>query len=455
MLDTIIIGAGISGLTVARLLQRTERSVCVLEKQTRAGGAILSEQRDGYLMEHGPNTVQIASPELVQLLDTLDLDLTPLEANPAASKRFILRNGKPVAAPSSPLSGITNPLLSFGAKLRLAREYFVKANPKDDERLADFVRRRVGNEFLDYVINPMVSGVYAGDPEKLITSTAFPKVYALERDYGGLIKGALAKRKEQKASGKPKSKPRLLTYRNGLQSLTDALGDALGEHLHTGANVTQIQREGKAFRVTWQEGDDPIFHTEVARRLVITTPTHAMPDLPGEPPMKLTWESLAEIPYAGVSVIHLAYPRKAIKHPLDGFGCLVPQKENRHLLGVLFPSSLFENRAPKDHALLTVFAGGSRQPDYVSKSDEELLPLIKQDLADILGITGEPTLTVRKNWHRAIPQYTHEHYCRLPVFIAAENAYDGLHFCGNFRNGIGVSQCLMQALQLANKLING
>ncbi|MGB0257087.1 MAG: protoporphyrinogen oxidase, partial [Coraliomargarita sp.] len=397
-----IIGAGITGLATAWQLKEAGHDITVLESARTVGGAMRSVQRDGYLAEEGPNSIQLNSAEIEAFFNSIPgLSEQIIEAEPAANKRYIVRGGKPHAVPMNPLQAITTPLWSFGAKLRVLKEPFIPARQDDrEESVADFVRRRLGPELYDYAINPLVGGIYAGDPEKLSLRYGFPKLYALEQEHGGLIRGAIAKMRAAKKSTGPKFRKRILSFKNGIDSLPRTIARNLGNAVQCAVSISSIQKDGAHWELHWNGEQSKRFD-----QLIVTTPAHALHNLPFESALKTELTALQSIDYPPVSVLSLGFKKSDIAHPLDGFGALVPECEQRKILGALFPSSVFSGRAPDGEALFTVFIGGERQPDCATDDTERLLSTVLPELEALLGVTGKPTFVHHKHWPQAIPQY--------------------------------------------------
>jgi oxygen-dependent protoporphyrinogen oxidase len=439
-MSTIIIGAGLSGLALAHTLHSRGEDVQILEANVRAGGHVRTICKNGYLIEAGPNTLQVNDPAIEQFLEQNHLIDNAIEANPSASKRYIVRNRKPTAVPSSPLSGITSNLFSWKAKWNLATEAFVSQAHIHDESLANFVRRRLGQEFLDYAINPMVGGVYAGDPEKLSVKHAFPKVWSLEAEHGSLIRGALARMKQRRKEGS-QFKTRLLSWPEGMDTLTRTLAAPL--NISTNVRITHIEPHVEGWRIDWE--DESNGHTQTCRKLIVSIPAFSVTGLPFPQVIRDQLSSLNTIPYPPVSMLAMGFKREAITHPLDGFGMLVPEVEHFNILGTLFSSTLFPARAPDGHVLLTTFIGGARNPDLARKDTETLKAKTLKDLNTLLGVSEEPTLCEHFFWPRAIPQYGTNHQKHIDTLKRVEHAHGGLYFIGNYRNGIAAGKCLMAA----------
>ncbi len=437
-----IIGSGITALARAWQLKQRGFDCEVLECSQHIGGAIQSFRSGPYLAEEGPNSIQVNSHQVDAFLRSVPgLEARTLVADDTAKKRFILRNGQAVAVPMGPLSALTTPLWSFAGKLRVLKEPFVKSLPPDiEESAADFVRRRLGDELYRYAINPLIGGIYAGDPEQLSLRYGFPKLYALEQNHGGMIRGALAKMRAARQNDAPPINKRIISFKDGLAELPQLLAQAIGKAVHTGVSIKSIRRTQDGWQLDWNG------HSHAYDELILTTPAHALPKLPLEPALQSALQALQTIDYPPVSVLSLAFKRAQIAHPLDGFGVLVPECEGRKILGALFPSSLFSERAPEDEALLTVFIGGERQPELAVPDTQALLAQVLPELQAILGVSGDPSFVHHKHWPRAIPQYKLGYGQTLEQMDRIEADHPGLKLAGNYRNGISLSYCIEAAL---------
>ena len=406
-----------------------------------------SHREGDYLAEEGPNSILLNSLEIEAFLDSIpDLNASTIEALPEANKRFIVRGGKPHAVPTGPISAITTPLWSFAGKLRVLKEPFVKAAPADsEESVADFVRRRLGDELYRYAINPLVGGIYAGDPEKLSLPHAFPKLHALDQNHGGLIRGGIAKMRAARANKGPKPRKRIISFKNGMAELTEKLAAALGDSLHTAVSIDSIRKPGEQWTVAWSNPDGTLTEDSF-NQLILTAPAHRLAHLPFDAALQGELRRLSAIDYPPLSVLSLGFKRTDVAHPIDGFGALVPECEGRKILGVLFPSSLFPRRAPEGEVLLTVFIGGERQPECATADTETLKKTVLPELEQLLGITGEPTFVHHKHWGKAIPQYKLGYAAQLADMSRIEENHPGLHLAGNYRTGISVTYCLEAAL---------
>lgn len=441
-----VLGAGITGLTAAyRLIQMGHR-VRVFEQSPRTGGAIRTEEIDGWLVEGGPNSLLSGEPAAARLIDELGLAAERIPANPAAKNRYIVRRGRALAAPLSPPAFLGSPLFSPGAKLRLFAELLTKRRVRStDVSLAEFVASHFGQEFVDYALNPFVSGVYAGNPAKLSARYSFPKLWELEQTHGSIIRGQIAMAKARKARGEARAG--IFSFKHGLQTLTDTLA----QRISPGAIALNAKLDavvpGEKWSVVWH--DDAATHTQVYDAVVAALPAHSLAQLRigtlGERPLA----ALQLIEHPPVSSLFLGFRRDQVAHPLDGFGVLVPELERRSVLGILFSSALFPGRAPIGHVALTVMVGGARQPQLAGLSTDKLLAAIREDLTALLGVTGDPVFVRHAFWPKAIPQYNlgHEHF--LTGMTAIENGHPGLFIGGQARDGIAVPACIAAGEKLA------
>jgi oxygen-dependent protoporphyrinogen oxidase len=449
--DVVVVGGGISGLAAAFGAQQRGAAVEVLDAGTRAGGVIGTVHRDGALCEAGPNSALDTTPLINELLDALGIRGERADASAVASTRFIVRGGKLVALPTSPGAFLTTPAFTLGAKLRLLREPFIAPAPPDaEESIAAFVRRRLGTEFLDYAIDPFVSGVYAGDPEQISVRAAFPRLHALEQKYGSLIKGQIKGARERRLSAeKAKNTAGSFSFRRGMQTLTDALARAVGSVVTT-VRVERIARNADGtWTVTGSRAGEPV--ARCARTVVLAVPAYVAAELVRDLAPAAT-QGLAAIPYAAVASVASAYRRADIGHSLAGFGFLVPKKEQRRILGSLFSSSMFEGRAAAGTALLTSFIGGLRNPALPALPDAELAAIVHDEIRTLALARGEPLWMNITRWAHAIPQYNLGHRERLQPVEDAERALPGLFFCASYRGGVSVGDCIKSAHAMAETL---
>lgn len=452
MTPVAIVGAGISGLTAGFCLRQRGVPVVIYEASDRAGGMIDSACHGGYLTEYGPNTIMTNSVAVPALIRDLSLESRRLLPSPASDTRYIVRGGRLVPLPQSLAGAIGTGLLSLSAKLRVLGEPFVPKASQADESLAGFVRRRLGGEFLDYLIDPFVAGVFAGDPAQLSVQHAFPKMAALEDQYGSLIKGAFLGAKERRRRNAPlKSEPRMFSFDGGLRVLTDTLTDRLNGAIRLKCPVEGIERGPVAGGESCWSLYSPAGR-ESYRSVLFCSPAHQFPALETGPDLTRELRSFRQVYYPPIARMAFGFHRSQLTHPLDGFGALVPRKESISILGVLFSSSMFENRAPKDHVLLTVFAGGARNPELLQQTPDQVAQLALDDLRCLLGITGPPAFMDVATIERSIPQYNVGYGAVKDSIQGIEGRYPGLFFSSSFSHGISVSDCIAGGAAAAEKV---
>jgi len=443
MKTVAVIGAGITGLGAAWALKEDGHAVTVFEGASRVGGSISTHRESGYLVEEGPNTIQLASRENERWLEEVGLGSSMHDADPRADKRYLVRDGRAIAIPASPLSFLGTPLFSWRAKLRLLGDLFAPRAPADrDEPLSSFVLRRLGREMLDYAIDPFVGGVYAGNPARLSVRYGFPKLHRLEQNHRSLILGSIALRRERKRAG-TLYKTRLVSFADGLQALPEQLARGLSRSIRLNHLVSEIEYNGR-----WTVRTDPE-DTGTYDAVVLALPASALSKLRvnGEPEFAV----FSEIESPAVTSLSFGFRREQVEHPLDGFGALVPSREPFRILGTLFCSSLFGGRAPEGHVLLTTFVGGARCPDLATRPTAALREIVLADLRRLLHLKGGPTFMHRRTWAQAIPQYEIGHGRFIRHATSCEARFPGLQVGGNARDGISLSYCIEGGRRLARE----
>jgi oxygen-dependent protoporphyrinogen oxidase len=444
-----VVGGGLTGLTAAWRLHRAGHRVTVFERNAEVGGAIISLEQNGWLIEGGPNSLQ-ETAEVAALLRELKLEEERAAVSPLAQKRFIVRNGRPVMVPLSPAGLLTSPLFSWSARLRVLTELLTRPRVRTtDVTLGAFVASHFGHEIVDYGLNPFVSGVYAGDPAKLSARYSFPNLWQLERTHGSLLRGLRAQAAARRARGDTTGVAPIISFRRGLQTLPRTLAAALpADAVQTEASVTSLI-PGAPWKLIWTRGEQ--VQTTEFDAVVLALPAGALAQLVFSTLGERSLASLDHLPHPPVSSLFLGFKREQVAHPLDGFGALVPAKENRSLLGVLFSSSLFAGRAPAGHVALTVFAGGMRQSEIGRLETVTLLERVLPELRELLGVTGDPVFTHHTFWPRAIPQYNLGHERFLDPLARHESKNPGLFIGGNARDGISLPDCLKSGTELARR----
>jgi oxygen-dependent protoporphyrinogen oxidase len=413
---------------------------------------IQSIRQDGYLAEYGPNTILETSPKISALVRDLGLEERRLYSDPQAEKRFLVRGGKLIDLPGSPRAFLSTPLFSAMAKLRLLAEPFICRAPAGrEESIAEFVLRRIGREFLDFAINPLVAGVYAGDPARLSVKHAFPRLHALEQKYGSLILGQiLGARERKRRSEAPKQNAKKLSFDEGLQVIIDALRLALGESVRLRSPVACIEQADDGWALTVR-ADRQETRRQYAAVLFAGT-SCALADLELKTELAIDLSSLKQIHCPPIASVVLGFRREDVAHPLDGFGVLVPQVEGLKILGTLFSSSLFLNRAPAGHVTLTTYIGGRRNPELALLDTESLVDLTRRDLRRLLGVTAQPTFEHHVLFRRAIPQYEVGYGRFKNLMDEAEIKASGLFLAGHYRNGVSLGDSLVAGHDVAERM---
>jgi protoporphyrinogen/coproporphyrinogen III oxidase len=442
--SAVVIGGGISGLSCAYRLKQLGVPVTLLEASARVGGLVETVEKDGFLFESGPQSFQ-GTETLVALIRELGIEGELCKADPRAP-RYILRHGQLHKVPTSPQAMLAASLLGPGARWKIASEPFHRTRPpSEDESIADFVRRKFGHEILEYLVSPFVSGVYAGDPEKLSLRAAFPTLEEWEREYGSVLRGAMKSR-----SAKGQGTPPLCSFRRGMGTLMQAIGANLRESARTGACASAVSRSqipgGGCYQVRVAQGGRE--ETLAADAVVIATPAYAASRLiaPVSQPLASV---LSGIAYASMAVVGTGYRTRQAAATLDGFGVLIPRSEKHRTLGIVWNSSLFQGRAPDGQMVLTSFVGGATDPEIVEKTDQEIAAIVEEDQSRILGITGSPITTAVWKHAKALPQYNLGHGHVVRTIRDAEAAIPGLYFAGNYLEGPSLGKCVEQGFRTA------
>ena len=495
MKPVAIIGAGITGLTAAFYLKRKGVPVTVYEAGRRVGGVIQSLHKDGYIAEFGPNTILETSPKITQLVRDAGLESRRLNPDPKAGARYVVRYRRPVEMPGSPLGFFTTDLFSWRAKLAVLREPFVpRRRDGVEESIAEFVVRRFNREFLDHAIDALVAGVYAGDPQKLSVTHAFPKLKALEDRYGSMIKGQLFGARERKKRGEiAKDRAPKFSFDAGLQVLPETLAAQLGEAVKLNTTVTRLTQTTDGWRLTYSEGRAPraplaageIGDSEISplrneiqgeHSAVVYCGTaynlaalqvETLPNAGGagssltgadgahgvaRPAGTAAFSTFSEIRYPPVASVVLGFRREDVAHPCEGFGMLIPKIEGFRILGTLFSSSLFPNRAPAGHLTLTSYVGGERYPELAAMPAEQLYAVTGEDLRVLLGVKGEPTFKHCVFYPKAIPQYNVGYGRYRDLMTEIETRAPGLFFAGHYRDGVSLSDSIVSGCNVAERV---
>jgi oxygen-dependent protoporphyrinogen oxidase len=457
----VIVGAGISGMCTAHSLVRefsaAGKSVEILlfEAEKVPGGKMRTIREDGFHMEWGPNGFLTNKPYSLELVKELGAEDRLARSSDLARKRFIFSGGILHRLPETPQAFFRSRLLSLRGRVRILGELFAPGPPEGvDESLGNFARRRLGPESLEKLIDPMVTGIYAGDPDKMSLASCFPLIRDLERKYGGLVKGMIALQRERKKSGEKREMSAgpggvLMSFDHGVQALTDILADRLSDGLHLGVKVNRVtRREGKILLSLEDGGRLGEIDTDVA---VLATPAYAAAGLLEglDPSFR---DALFAIPYSPISVVALGYDKAALGNPLDGFGFLIPRGERRKILGALWDSSVFPNRAPDGKALIRAMVGGVRRPELAALPPDEMFRLVRSELSVTMGVTAEPVLSRSFFHERGIPQYLVGHGKVLERIEERLAAHPGIYLNSNAYRGIALNDCVLQSRLTAERI---
>ncbi len=457
----VIIGGGISGLSTAYYFSNLVRAkglqdidVTLLEKSPRLGGNIITEKTQGFLIEGGPDCFISDKPWAMALCNRLGLSENLLSTARPRGKTYVLHKGKLhllpegviLMVPTKMLPLLTSSLISLPGKIRMGLELFVPKKKGDkEESLAEFVRRRLGQEALDKIAEPLVAGVHAGDAETMSIKSSFPKFVELEEKYGSLIKGMIARMAamESLKTAAPKGKGKVtmfMTLKGGLRELVDTLIEqSPGVDYKTGAAVTGIKKTGNGYDLTI-EGKKKIH----ANALILNTPAYVTAELLKDVDLELS-EKLKKIDYVSTATVSIGFKKKDIKHPMDGFGFVVPSIENRRITAASWSSVKWQGRSPDDSIMIRCFVGGNKKQELVELDDEAMEKLVREELKDIMGIDAEPVIVRVFRWRRSMPQYTIGHAGRIASIFESVANNPGLYITGSAYHGIGISDTVREA----------
>jgi oxygen-dependent protoporphyrinogen oxidase len=439
--QVIVIGAGISGLACAYRLKHLGIPVILLEASARVGGLVGSVQKDGFLFESGPQSFQGTEP-LLELIREVGIEGELQRADPRAP-RFIYLRGRLQKIPMTPQGLMASSLLGLKSRAKIVSEPFKRTKPPTkEESVADFVRRKFGHEILEYLVAPFVSGVYAGDPEKLSLKAAFPSLEEWEREYGSVLRGAIKSRPDKEKRSGP---PPLCSFKDGVGSLAGAIAEKLGNSVRVRAKVASVGRSANYQVCVEYGGRNEILE---AAAVVVSTPAYTAGHIAAQISSPLM-HTLSGVAYAPVAVVACGYYDRQIAEKLDGFGYLVPRSEKVRTLGTVWNSSLFAGRAPAGAVAITSFIGGATDPKIVDHSDDEILAIVQDENARILQISGSPVASALWKYPKALPQYNLGHGHVVEAIRDGERANPGLFFCGNYLEGPSLGKCVETANQTA------
>lgn len=448
-----IVGAGISGLATAQALLARQPSaqVTIFEASERAGGKVESERTaEGYLCEWGVNAFLDKSPRTLELC--AEVGLTPLRGDESAKKRYVFSEGELHKLPEKPPQFLASRLLSWPGRLRVIGEVFTGPGEGDDETLAEFGTRHLGREAFEKLIDPMASGVFAGDATRMSLKSCFPRIHEVEAQYGSLIRGLIRLQKEARRSGKkdtpgPGPGGMLTSFADGMSVLTDTLAARLSDRLRLSSPVVSVSYQAGRYQVHFAGGSSEEFET-----VILAAPAHAQGPMLRDLSPAIAGQ-VDSIPYPALAVVCLGFGRQRMGPGLDGFGFLVPSRERRDILGTVVDSNVFPNRAPEGKVLLRTMVGGARVPQLAELPDDELLGRVLSDLRDIMDLDAEPEFISIYRHQRAIPQYLVGHAERLRIIESELSRFPGLVLTGNAFRGVSLNDCVLNAMKTAESLI--
>lgn len=454
--DVIIVGGGVSGLATAFWLrrERPDLDVVVLEAGDVVGGFARSTSEEGFTLDWGPSALLPGAPDTAALIDELGLGPEVVTASESAKRRYMVRGGALVPLPGSPATLMGSPLLSVTGKLRALLEPFV-GRPADgrngnDESVSEFVRRRFGDEAARVLAELMVTGLVAGDPNRLSAKSLFPRLVALEQLNGSVVRGLIAQQRaarKQAAGEKPGARRPSFSFKGGLGRLTEALGSALGQSMRLSSPVRSLEPRIGGYEVDVGGGRRPL----ITGAVVLATPAHVTARLLAHF-APLAAAACQGIRYAGVGVAALGYDRATLTGDPEGFGFLAARGEGVRSLGVQFSSASFPAQAPAGTVLVRAIAGGVLDQSFMNLAEAEAVAAVRRDLELTMRITGEPTFVRYRRYAAAIPQYELGHAARLERLEQGLAHFEGLRVVGNAYGGVGVNDCLRSARSLATTL---
>ena len=440
-INIAILGAGISGLATAFWLNKQGFEITVLEARKEPGGSMVTRCEDGFLIDYGPNSGLETTPLIGQIVEHVGLKDEMVYALKKASKRYILKNNQLHALPTHPVAFLKTKLFSTKAKLRLLAEPFSKKSHEGYyQSISEFVKRRLGQEFLDYAVNPFVAGIFAGNPDNLSVKSALPKLYQLEELYGGLFKGfVLGAKERKKRAEQSKQSARMFSFKKGMQSFPEAIADKLGDNVRYNCKVERVVKSGSKFKVLYRYKDRS---EEIIADIVLSTvPAYHAASIFDDWEGKLV-DHLNTIYYPPVKVLYLGFRKETVGQVLDGFGFLIPEKENKTFLGAIWSSAIFPCRATDDMAAFTLFVGGARSPELCNNGNDRHINSVIKEFREIMKIDEDPVFIKEKMWPKAIPQYRLGYIEHERFFEQFESNNPGIFLSGNYRGGISVGDCV-------------
>ncbi|MBL4709259.1 MAG: protoporphyrinogen oxidase [Flavobacteriales bacterium] len=450
----VILGGGISGLSAAYQLKKAGKEFILLEESHQLGGKIKSNNINGFLVEYGPNTVLVNNKEIQELIKDLKLwDELIFPDDIAAKNRFVLKDGNIEPIPNSIKSAIKSKLFGFSTLFSILKERFKKPTQNNlEESLADFSRRRFGSQIFEDFITPFVTGIYAGDPEKMSINYTLNILKDAEQKHGSVIKGMIKLMKEKKLEydrlGLPKQK--IFTFKTGLQHLTDSIENKISDHVRFQSSIHSIEQIDQGYQINYSQNN--LEKSVLADKVICCLPANITSKICSKLSSSFS-QQLSKINYVPAVVVHLGFSSNQIKFNQKGFGILSRTMEKVPFLGVLFNSHFFPHVVQKNKELISVICGGSKYPELIHKSDQEIISEVTLSIKELLGISGNFEMINLVRWKKGIPQYELGHQEIEDSINSFLIAHPNFYLSANYYKGISVSDCVKNATILANKLI--
>ena len=448
----VILGAGISGLATAYWLDKKGFEITILESTGSPGGSMQTVTEEGFLIDYGPNSGLETTPLIRKIVDEIGLSKEMVYSSDISNKRFVMRNNQLHVLPTTAFSFIQTKLFSTKAKFRLMTEPFIgKSNDGYYQSMSEFVKRRLGKEFLDYAIDPFVSGVFAGDPDKLSVKSAFPKLYRLEEVYGGLIKGMIKGARERKnRSEKSKQSAKMFSFINGMQSFPKAIALKMNDKINYNCVVKSVEKNNNGYKIIFDKNNS--LQELESKYVVSTLPAYNASNIFRELDQNIV-KQMDNIYYPPVMVLFIGFRKESIGIPLNGFGYLIPSKEKKSYLGAIWSSTIFPNRCDDSKAAFTLYVGGSRMPNLFELNKAELINKVVNEFKETMKIKDEPLFITDRMWLKAIPQYNVGYIEQENYFNKFEKEHPGIFLSGNYRGGISVGDCIKNSEITVSRLM--
>ncbi|PDH47978.1 MAG: protoporphyrinogen oxidase [Bacteroidetes bacterium MED-G13] len=433
--DNLIIGAGITGLSLAHFLKKFNQDFIILESSKRIGGNINTVSKKGFTLENGPNTLLLDNKSIQALIEDFNISKNIIFPNEKAKNRFLIKNHILTPIPKNLTDFLKSNILSFSAKIRIFFEPFIKKHKKDTS-VFNFIVKRFGKEFHDNLIVPFLNGIYAGDTKKMSIKFVLRKVWEMEQKNGSILKSIFL----NKTNYQPKS----FSFKNGLSDLLDCFKKELDKNIFLKIKVTSLTKKNNLNFVQINDGQEI-----QCKNIISTIPAHCLKDIITD--QKII-TCLKKIEYHPLNVLHFSLERNKIYSPIDGFGVLAKPSDKLSFLGILFNSRIFPHLSPKKYDLITVMVGGAKQKNILKKPKKEIEKRVISDIKKIINFEGKIVLLNQFSWKKGIPQYDMNFLNLSKSIKNFTQKNPGLFIIGNFLEGVSVSNCIKAGHKTAQLL---